>query len=526
MFSDLITGFTYVETHYRFKAGFTFLSRKAPEILFDAPFRIDPGQPITAILIIKDADKFPIELINITAAITLSPKHRIFIKEIKPDEQFISTNLFYQTMAFPLPDDFSGMVRLTFKLDLKINNKKTFVLNDNIPFASHSDYAVYASSDPLPALPGYIYGETHFHSHLTNDQVEYGIPLKAVPALAQSMGLKFAFATDHSYDLDTRNPFNKSKETFAELNETAALSNHDFILVPGEEVSVKNRRGKTVHICVINNPHFIEGYGDCGRSMFQTTCSHSIENIVKETGSPETLVFAAHPGYKEGLFERLLLNRGRWDINDYDDGLHITQFWNGNMDKSFFRGKRDWVSLLLAGKRIFAIGGNDAHGDFNRTRKIGIPFITIKEDKTQRFGTVRTAVKTDSLTSTGIIAAIKAGRVIMTNGPFACLKVLYNDTIYETGDTLQVGQFKVLISALSTLEFGQLSFITLIKGTINNKENKIFTTRATDKEKYCYSADLPIAIDKPSYLRLEVTSKAGNNIFYAFSNPIFFKLLD
>ena len=53
---------SYAEIHYR--PGFvpSFLFTKWPEIVCDAPTRIDPGRPIPIFIIIKDAHRYPIQL--------------------------------------------------------------------------------------------------------------------------------------------------------------------------------------------------------------------------------------------------------------------------------------------------------------------------------------------------------------------------------------------------------------------------------------------------------------------------------
>jgi hypothetical protein len=65
----LLGTFLYVEIHYR--AGFLpsrYYSRE-PEILADAPWRIEPGLPIPVFLIVKDAHRYPIFLLKVLVVI-------------------------------------------------------------------------------------------------------------------------------------------------------------------------------------------------------------------------------------------------------------------------------------------------------------------------------------------------------------------------------------------------------------------------------------------------------------------------
>jgi len=55
-------------------------------------------------------------------------------------------------------------------------------------------------------------------------------------------------------------------------------------------------------------------------------------------------------------------------------------------------GLRAWIRLLLEGRRLFLAAGNDAHGAFNRTFQLGLPWIYIKESRHYLFGKSRTGI--------------------------------------------------------------------------------------------------------------------------------------
>ena len=51
----------YPEIHYRFRAfPFSLYFRKQPEIIADAPFRLEPGSDLPILLLVKDADRYPL----------------------------------------------------------------------------------------------------------------------------------------------------------------------------------------------------------------------------------------------------------------------------------------------------------------------------------------------------------------------------------------------------------------------------------------------------------------------------------
>ena len=61
--------FLYAELHYRFKWIGSRYYKKEPEILSDIPLRIEPGEKLPIIIIIKDANLYPIILNNIKVII-------------------------------------------------------------------------------------------------------------------------------------------------------------------------------------------------------------------------------------------------------------------------------------------------------------------------------------------------------------------------------------------------------------------------------------------------------------------------
>ena len=45
----------YAETHFRFWIPLSRYFQREPELIFDSPWRLEPGQPLTLFLVIKDA---------------------------------------------------------------------------------------------------------------------------------------------------------------------------------------------------------------------------------------------------------------------------------------------------------------------------------------------------------------------------------------------------------------------------------------------------------------------------------------
>jgi hypothetical protein len=62
--------FLYAETHYHFRFAPSLLYRRRPEIIADAPHRLEPGKALPVLLIIKDAHRFPVALQQVRAEIS------------------------------------------------------------------------------------------------------------------------------------------------------------------------------------------------------------------------------------------------------------------------------------------------------------------------------------------------------------------------------------------------------------------------------------------------------------------------
>ncbi len=55
--------FGYFEMHYRFRyLPFSRYFKREPEILADAPHRLEPGRKLPLTILVKDAHRFPITL--------------------------------------------------------------------------------------------------------------------------------------------------------------------------------------------------------------------------------------------------------------------------------------------------------------------------------------------------------------------------------------------------------------------------------------------------------------------------------
>jgi hypothetical protein len=519
--------FLYAETHYSFKGIYSRLKKKEPEIIADLPHRIKPNAPIPILIFIKDAHRFPICLQQIHVELMCHEESQVFNFEY--GSQPISSEIWHQILEINPNRNFNGATNIDVTIKYTVNDKKRQIKNDNYACTSHAPFQIYISEHELPKSNGWHFGEFHCHTIYTSDQVEFGAPLQATAHLARTMGLSFFCATDHSYDLDddpnsylSNHPslpkWKKFQHEVKQLNET----NSQFVIVPGEEVSAGNHRNRNVHFLILNHPEFLPGDGDSAEKWLQTKPNLSIQQILQEINS-KALAFAAHPETKPPFLESLLVRRGKWENQDYqNERLDGLQIWNGSAS-GLREGEEKWVQLLLQGRRLFICGGNDAHGNFNRFRQIGFPFFTMRENHNHLFGKVRTGVYLENgLSLDGILEAFKRGRMVMTDGPFVdfCVRNEIGQ-IARMGDSIFGKNFTVEIECHSTPEFGQLRELRIYRGNLIEKKETLFTTSRRFSETYDQLTKIEITEKpNPSYLRAELYSETNGKTLKCLTNPI------
>ena len=64
----------YAETHYSFKGIYSRLKKKEPEVVADAPHRVEPGKSIPLLILIKDAHYYPAKLNNVRVELIQNQK--------------------------------------------------------------------------------------------------------------------------------------------------------------------------------------------------------------------------------------------------------------------------------------------------------------------------------------------------------------------------------------------------------------------------------------------------------------------
>jgi hypothetical protein len=229
------------------------------------------------------------------------------------------------------------------------------------------------------------------------------------------------------------------------------------------------------------------------------------------------------------LLQRLLFGRDHWRPNDFlKDRLTGMQIWNGLDDPGFEKGREEWIKLLLAGKRRVLIAGNDAHGNFGRSRQIAIPFLSMEEKEQQLFGQVRTGILSDAspLTMATVLQALKAGQCLVSSGPFGLLEIITDQGCrYALGDYVAPQKLRVLVTVQSSSAFGPICSVDLFIGDEKQKkETRISLFKEnTGLMEFKYEV---IQTPVSGYIRLEVTSMRKEQKYLCLTNPIFIQSED
>lgn len=482
----------YLEMHYRFPFfPFSRYFRREPEIVTDAPHRLDPGQSLPITLIIKDADKYPIILKKIELDITSESGTTETIE--KTYNRRIQTHWFSDIIDWKPGENTSGFVSITPKIHYVIRGKNRTTQTHNVRNSPDFSLQTYIDPDPLPGSDKFLWGDLHYHSEYTEDYVEFGAPLEATQRTAKALGLNFVAITDHSYDLDdlpgkwTENDpdqarWHESRERIRALNRKR---NEQTVLLPAEEVTTFNAHRENVHTLLLNHPDYFPGSGDSAEQFFQTDSEHTVTDIADATTDTSAAI-AAHPFVKTSILERILLRRGRWTRADNQiSGLTGFQILNGAWDAATEEGIRIWTQLLLQGEKRFVFAGNDAHGNFNRFHQIRLPMISTHQHDHQILGQCRTGIlvdRSESLTSETIVNSIKRGQAIITDGPSLNIVVKSESSGVHSGfgDMSPAGSLIIDLNAESSSNFGNIQRITVYRGLIGNYAEDVLFDQSFD----------------------------------------------
>ena len=522
----------YAETHYRFRFfPFSRYYRREPEVIFDAPHRLEPGLHLPVILIVKDAHRFPIEIEKVTIVVTGKDQNISF--DI-PLNQKVSSPFYHRIFDIDISSLPPGDVTVETSIHFLNRKRLRVVHQDNLAGLSHAPFKVCKASDSLPIIPGWAAGELHTHTSYGCDQVEFGAPPEVIRSCAKALGFGWTALTDHSYNLDDieddclhddpeLHKWQRFQEHVARLNSEAG----DVVLLPGEELTCRSDRNRNVHMLILGEETFLPGSGDSAQKWFRTRSELDVAEALARL-SENSFAAAAHPFIKTPWLEYLLVKRGKWEMHDLRrPGICGWQILNGNPGEDFELGMKKWVSLLLNGDRKYIYGGNDSHGNFNRFRQVRLPMVALHEHHDHLFGKAMTHVKVgDRTTVNSVISALKSGKATVSNGPAVELTVIKGDRTFSTGEEVTLSsEDRILVRYVTTTEFGCVKQLRLL--TAGDDGEKILRQLGEDSEESLpdpYTGELTFEAQGRRYLRVElITRTQEGELHHARSNPIWIK---
>ena len=514
-----------VETHFKFfRRQLSFLYKNEPEIIFDCPPRISPDKnEIPLYLFIKDFKNydFSAETVDIQVVCKgkIAAKHSFYeIEKYKVHEKY---DLQGFRFTVPKPDLCGNNLFVYPKFRYIIGKKAKIAAVDNINTTSKFPFSIFLANENYPADSENTvkFYDLHCHSSHTNDHIEFGSPVEFIADCADFCGLDGAAITDHSYDICCKpQNYHEKDENLTHWKELRGECERKYAVEThlGEEISVMRNGGKAVHLGALGNKKFVAGTADGARKNYDRKSEPSINEAIKSVIDDGGAVFAAHPGEIPNFFHRLFLRRDFWRFPDFEN-LPVSAFQavNGNFDKNWRTARKLWIKLLLSGKKISLIAGNDSHGDFNRYRAMGIPFVSVEENFERHFGKARTGIYGENL-----LEAIKNGRTFITTGAFIDVQTDGESVISSKIPDRKI-TLKVVIK--SSEEFGKIKKIWLFFGDCRRqKENCVFVNLSEDK--YFYSQEISRnLLNDCDYLRVETNceNKMGALSFAATSAVYF-----
>jgi hypothetical protein len=190
-----------------------------------------------------------------------------------------------------------------------------------------------------------------------------------------------------------------------------------------------------------------------------------------------------------------------WSYGDWTR-MDAVEIWNGAWDAQDEAALKKWDELLRQGKRITAIGSSDSHAPPVPEYKNGLPL-----------GSPTTRVGMKRLTQSDLLAAIKNGRVWISDAPadydleFTAAGVSQSN-IGASGAASSNGKIRLQFRARN-FPIGANVFL-ISGGDVLQKEKIEKNDNAMVKE---------FDVAKNSYFRLEV--RGANGAMLALTNPIY-----
>jgi len=345
-------------------------------------------------------------------------------------------------------------------------------------------------------LPGWSAGDLHAHASPSLDG-ECLIAERLLSAAAN--GLDLHIATDHDHIADYR-----------PVAEAMGLGDW-LVTVPGDEIS-PNVRGHFNIYPVEPDPSLPNG-GAPRWWELQVTTSEIFETWRERAG--EEAVLQVNHGRDNGLFQHSdydPVSGQPGDPDYYCADFDVMEILNGDDYDYAEELKLDWCAHLDQGLRPTGVGVSDSH---TRLPGSGMARTWVAADPS--------ALSGDDISS--FTEALKAGRAVVSAGPFISLEASAGDDVAGPGETLQAD------SATLSLQILAPSWMELEVVRLYGPGCGLLESYAIDPAEVAppvwFEAQIDVSPDGESYYFAEAEGSAdmapvwSGAYPYALSNPVF-----
>ena len=335
----------------------------------------------------------------------------------------------------------------------------------------------------------------------------------ALKAQFQALGLDWMSATDHSYCV------NSDSEYQAIVAETAALSDASFAAFPDIELS-SDESGPQIGSDVGNltclfttaanhmGAHQIAARIAGGNDGFLGFCDGASGDVLAPfpanvqavraqggfpivnhpTGSFAWNSFAATPGFEANM-------------------LHGVEIWNGASVSGQSGDVGRWVDWLRGGRLLYAYSGSDTH------------------DAAFAFGATHAVLSGAPFSGASVLAALRAGRAYVSNGPALLLEVEQAGAALFMGtvQAVPLGSPALAQTARAAYDFGAATGrISIYAGGVGDAAETLVCQSAPLSGAGTFECAAVLRTDTSSWLRAYAQTEAGDAA--AYTNPVFFRL--
>lgn len=496
-------------------------------ITIDAPYRVEPGQPVPLICRFQHSQVIPFVIDSISIKISQSGT-KIGHASLLKNPVDIQTSFWRKVFYVDIPEKSNGVLKVEAMMKINVNGKTKKIRIGTVAGGSKSLF-VYRSKELLPKLSNYYIGDFQFFNCLSPEEKLTQKSLSESARVAKSMGLKFFTTTDTLHNGSKAGNGSNGNGSWERFKESLEIWNQksDLVILPGEKIVCKNCSNRDIDLLVLNYSKSVSGSANGNGKHAHKKPAMRLKEVVGSV-TAKALTFAVRPVRKLTFLDKWLLGKGIWSKPDLSlSGLTGIQVNNAPDYNSLGLEIKKWTDVLLKGERKIIITGSEYSDSLNggngykvSSKSGGIPQIMQK---------ARTGVLCKQpATADTIIASLERGNSVITNGPLMDFTVK-NDTGVKTrlGGEIEGSSFEVKFKAVSTPEYGPLLNLKIFAGDIKSGVEELIFTSNYVNERFSVNGEFHVEPRSNSgYLRGELRSRKiddKENTSYCLTNPVWIK---